>query len=177
MESSENKSIVTESGDPETFIKWKLNSLILRMVYPQVLSNFVIKFRDDISKAKEYVKDVGSRTAKRVLEEFPIKEFRPKILIRKLTYWHWGTKSKVKGKVKNGELDIIIDKCPLCHGLAPLEIEGLHYCTAFSGFLEGAFTVLQEKYDKMPQSTFTFETVESRGSNDPVCIHRCIIEE
>jgi len=45
---NEKTEIVTNSGDPKMFYKWKLNSLILRMVYPQIVSNFVIKYNNDI---------------------------------------------------------------------------------------------------------------------------------
>jgi hypothetical protein len=169
-------NVVSNAGDKEKFHRWRLNSLILQMVYPQVLSNLVIKYQNDIGFAKAHLKDIRRNTGTNVMNEFPIKEFNPKILIRKLTYWHWGTKSQVKGKVKNGELRIIVKKCPLCFGLAPLEVEDIHYCIPFSGFLEGAFKVLQAKYPKMPQSTFIFDTIESRGSSDPLCIHYCKIE-
>ena len=163
-------------GDPKLFYKWNLNTLILKMVYPQVFSKFVLKFKDDIKVAKHHLKNIGKNSAIRVIEDFPIKEFNIKILIRKLTYRHWGTKCKILGKIKDGELRIIIKKCPLCEGLEPLEVEGLHYCTSTAGFLEGAIEVLQKKYDNLNQSKFTFDTIESVGSNDPRCIHLCKIE-
>jgi len=175
MEKKNETSIVTNSGDPETFYKWKLNSLILRMVYPQVLSNFYGKTKD-VEKTRALVKDIGKRSALRVLDRFPIKEFDIKILIRKLTYKHWGAKSVIKGNVKDGVLRIIIDKCPICQGLEPLEIKGLHYCIPTSGFLEGAFQILQQKYDKLSQMKFTFDTIESKGSNDKKCVHICKIQ-
>ncbi|MHA1231638.1 MAG: hypothetical protein ACTSRP_19520 [Candidatus Helarchaeota archaeon] len=168
--------LVKNSGDPNIFYKWKLNSLILKMVYPQILSKLVIKYDNDIDKAKEAVKAIGYRAARRIIKEYPIKEYNPKILIRKLTYRHWGTKSVVKGKTKDGELRIIVKKCPLCEGLIPLDIEGLHYCISFSGFLEGAFKTIQELYDKFPRNNFVFDTIESKGSNNPICIHLCRIE-
>ncbi|MHA1310806.1 MAG: hypothetical protein ACTSQO_07720 [Candidatus Helarchaeota archaeon] len=174
---NEKTEIVTNSGDPKMFYKWKLNSLILRMVYPQIVSNFVIKYNNDISKINKALLDIGKNSARRVISEFPIKEFNTKILIRKITWRHWGTKSIVKGNIKDGELKIIVKKCPLCMGLAPLEIEGLHYCVSFAGFLQGAFEVLQKKYKKLIQNKMTFETIESKGSNDLNCVHLCRIEE
>ncbi|MHA1268154.1 MAG: hypothetical protein ACTSPY_00080 [Candidatus Helarchaeota archaeon] len=169
--------IVSNSGDPKTFYKWRLNSLILKMVYPQILSNFVVKFgSSDLNSTKQALRNIGINTAKRVLKEFPIEEYNPKILIRKLTYRHWGTKSKIIGKIKDGEMRIVIKKCALCENLSPLEIEGLHYCISFAGFLEGAFEVLQKKFPKMTRKKFTFDTIASRGSSAPKCVHICKIE-
>lgn len=166
-------------GTPEDLFGRKVRLLVAQMTYPELV-NFLTQHRGG-KDAEQDLRDVGANTCKGLLKVWKPKSRSVISLIKELLKVIWngkmGHKVLKRTSDKRPLLVEFIDKdCKLCKSEEEvLEVEGLHYCAAVSGFMEELLNYMANKGTmKLPYKTAQVETVSSIGSGDNKCSHVCM---
>jgi len=147
------------------YFKIKMSNLLLRMVYPTVLSFFITYDKDNVDL---YLGNIVQNTVISLLKLRTPKGNNIKSLLRKLIKL-WGKSYKIK--MRKELIVISTKKCPLCKEMPTLDLKGHYYCDIISIFVERFLNEL--KNHKNPKqfkyTNFRTKTTKSMGSGDDRC--------
>jgi len=165
-------------GKPEDLFGKKARVLVAQMTYPDLV-HFLLQHRTP-EQAEEDLRDIATRICKKLLELWKPKATTVLKLIKELLGLIWGGDMTFKivqrDDHKRPLLVKFIDKnCKLCQsGEEVLEVSGIHYCSAVSGFGEYLLNYTAQKGTmKLKYKSTDVRTTESKGSGGTQCIHFC----
>ncbi|MHA1267372.1 MAG: hypothetical protein ACTSRS_19190 [Candidatus Helarchaeota archaeon] len=168
-------------GSPHDLFGKKVRLLVAQMTYPELV-NFLLQ-KTSPEEAETHLRDVGSRVCKGLLEIWQPKSRTVVGLIKELLKIIWNGKMKYRimerTATKEPRIVQFIDRdCKLCKSEEEmLEVEGIHYCAAVSGFIETLLNhMARQGLMKLPYKSATTRTISSVGSGDKNCIHVCEFE-
>ena len=168
-------------GTPEDLFGQKARLLVAQMTYPELV-NFLTQHRG-VAEAERDLRDVGAKTCRGLLKLWKPKSRSVINLMKELLKVIWngrmGHKVLERDSEKRPLLVEFIDKdCKLCKSEEEvLEVEGLHYCAAVSGFMEELLNHMAKKgVMKLAYKSCQVETHQSIGSGDKKCSHVCMFE-
>ncbi|MHA1301656.1 MAG: hypothetical protein ACTSO9_19725 [Candidatus Helarchaeota archaeon] len=169
-------------GIPEDLYGKKVLHLVAQMAYPTVVGFLAEHLGAE--GAAQNLRDIGSNICKKFLKVYKPKKKKISPVIKEFFEVLWEDK-KIKLKVIEKDkskrpvrINIIDGNCGLCPKKEELvEIEGLNYCVAVSGFIE---TLLNELNDRnyplgiksAKDTVFRVETLTSRSPENKKCIHQ-----
>ncbi len=161
-------------GSVKEFANYKLSALLLRMVYPSVLSDFASQM--DLEEVKERLVRVGYNTGKQFFEIYKVKGKKIKGILREIYKNIWDSKLKIK-KIDADKYLLETKNCPICGDLPPLELESLHYCDPIAGFLEAYINELIEiRNIGIGTRKIKVQTLQSKcSSGTKSCVQELII--
>jgi len=165
-------------GTPQDLFGKKARVLVAQMTYPDLV-NFLLQYHSP-EQAEEDLRDIANRICKKLLEMWKPKSTTLLNLTRELLGLIWGGNIILKVIQRDDQkrpiLVQFIDKdCKLCKsGEEVLEVKGLHYCSAVSGFVEYLLNhMAQQGTMKLKFKSADVRTTSSKGSGDKQCIHFC----
>ena len=163
-------------GKPEEFAQWKLSAMLLRMVYPTVISDFANYM--EVTEIRDRVFRIGRNSGSQFYQIYKIKGKKLVTILKKLNKKIWDSKVRIKKEPNKEIYHLESKKCPVCGDLPPLELEGLHYCLPVAGFLEGYLNELVKDVDLgIEPGTIKCTTIQSVCTHESkICIHDLIIE-
>ena len=165
---------LTRRGTARDLIDKKIGTLLVRVIYPAILSHcyhdvgkeesegLLYKLGEDIMD--EYMK---ANTLKRER-----KDFKGYVLdFLKIFYNSNGKINKINDKLYH----VVDKKCILC---TDISVEGLpfHYCLPYAGSISRLLEILVEQ-GKIPRMKCKVETIFSKSNEDPHCVHAIRLEE
>jgi len=155
-------------GDPQEFKKIKISTLLLKIVYPVVLSYF---YRNKgAAEASKHLINIGLKTSTKFARyHTPKSDNIKKVLKEMMNYW--GPKYKIKENKEDSTYTLYTKHCTLCKDMPELDLEGMHYCSPVSGFIEGYLNSLIsiKNPSVFPFESFSASVIKSMGSGDPYC--------
>lgn len=165
-------------GRPEDLFGKKVQVLVAQMTYPDLV-HFLLQHRTP-EQAEEDLRDIATRICKKLLEVWKPKSRTVLGLVKELLRLIWGGDMTFKVIQHDGRkrplLVQLIDKnCRLCKsGEEVLEVSGIHYCAAVSGFIEYLLNYTAQKGTmKLKYKSVDVRTISSKGSGGTQCIHYC----
>ncbi|NHI93804.1 MAG: hypothetical protein EAX96_15055 [Candidatus Lokiarchaeota archaeon] len=163
-------------GTPEEFSKMKLSAMLLRMVYPTVISDFANHM--EVNEIRERVFRIGKNSGSQFYEYYKIRGKKLVPIIKRMFKQIWDSKVKVKKEGDDHVYHLISKNCPVCGDLPPLELPELHYCIPVAGFLEGYLNEMAKHKDLGFQpGSIKCTTLQSVCTHESkTCIHKLIIE-
>ena len=165
---------MADRGSIKEFTKMKLSALLLRMVYPSVLSDFASQM--DLGKVKERLTRIGFNAGKEFFQYYKVKGKKIEKILKEIYKNIWDSKVKIK-KIEEDKWLLESKDCPICGDLPPLELENLHYCEPVGGFVEAYINELIEiRNIGIGTRKIKVRTVQSKCSSDTeTCIQELII--
>ncbi|MBD3230892.1 MAG: hypothetical protein GF329_22125 [Candidatus Lokiarchaeota archaeon] len=168
MRLEKNPSENVKEGKMQELLKIKVTTLLVRMVYPVIVSYFLQNGKE---AAIESVENVAQDTVEEFLRYYKPKENKLSKLLPNLMKL-WGPKYKIIRDKKNRQKLILrTNKCPICEEMPPMDLFGLKYCFIISVFIEKLLNALIKI--KNPQefeyTNFSAETTKSVGNMDEYC--------
>ena len=163
-------------GTPQQFTKMKLSAMLLRMVYPTVISDFANHM--EIPEIRDRVFRIGKNSGSQFYEFYKIKGKKLVSIVKRIFKKVWDSKVNVK-KEDGDDIFLLESKnCPVCGELPPLELPELHYCIPVAGFLEGYLNELVKETDLgIKPGSIKCTTIQSVCTHESkTCIHKLIIE-
>lgn len=168
-------------GTPEDLFGKKVRLLVAQMTYPELV-NFLNQHGGPES-AELHLRDVGAKTCRSLLKVWKPKSRTVIGLIKELLKIIWNGKMDYKVLERTEEkrpllVEFTDRDCKLCKSEEEvLEVEGLHYCSAVSGFIEELLNYMAKKGSmKLKYKAIQAETVSSVGSGDKKCRHVVMFE-
>ena len=165
-------------GTPQDLFGKKVRVLVAQMTYPDLV-NFLLQHHSP-EQAEEDLRDIAQRICKKLLEVWKPKSRTLLKLTKELLGMIWGgdiiLKVIQRDELKRPILVQFIDKdCKLCKsGEEVLEVKGVHYCSAVSGFVEYLLNYMaQQGTMKLKYKSADVRTTSSKGNGDKQCIHFC----
>ena len=163
-------------GTPEEFCKMKLSAMLMRLVYPTVLSDFAGHM--DIDQVRDRVFRIGVNSGSQFYEYKKFKGKKLTVIVKKIFKKVWDSKVKLIKEGKGETYFLESKKCPVCGDLPPLDLPELHYCIPVAGFLQGYLNKFVNDNDiGIQPGTIKCTTIQSRCTHESkACIHKLIIE-
>ena len=161
-------------GTPQYFANMKLSAMLLRMVYPTVLTDFANHM--ELSEVKERLFRIGKRSGEQLFEYFKVKGNKIEKIIKEIFKKIWDSKVKIRKEEDGDVLFLETKDCPVCGDLPPLELEDLHYCIPVAGFLEGYLNELAKIRYIGIKGSIKVDTIQSICTQESEsCIHKLVI--
>jgi len=154
-------------GDPQEFLKLEISTLLIRMIYPAVLSHFIGNF--SVEETKKHLFNIGKNSADKMLAHYHPKAKDIKKVIKSITKL-WSGKFKIKEYKKENVFTLTTKQCPLCYEMPEISIEGLHNCYPLASFIDGYLN----GYALIPNEKLNYKSTKTRitkslGAGDPYC--------
>ena len=162
-----NEEDFLKRGDPEKFLKMNMSTLIVKMYYPNVVSDLYVTH--GLEKATKHLNNIGDRAAKKFLTYYQPKSETPLKLIKEMSKFV-GKFYKIK-KLKDGSFSITTKRCPLCHDMPEMDLPGLKNCEPLGGFNTGFFKNFNplKNPNNIDFSKYKGIVTKSMGSGDDIC--------
>ncbi len=148
--------------------------MVVKYALPDVLG-FLLAERG-VAQTEKDLRDIGEIIAERMLLVWNPSASDPIKLLKEIKKKFFKKSKQIKGKIlekfyRGPKKILIIDKdCPVCpqgHG-EEVQISGVHYCTAISGFVEALLKHLIQE-GRTPYADVSCKTVASVGSGAKQC--------
>lgn len=171
MNKDEDIYSLRRSANPEEFLDWKINNLLVGMVYTSLFSRFINKYGSE--KTKVLLRNIGTRTAQLVVDKYKYKGKNFFHIIKYCLGKFWSSKAKVEQIEKNSEYLIIIKDCVFCSSLGgKLEnLENIHYCEPTGSFIEEFYNIIANKR-QLKYSKIKVETIASKVTGSENCQYK-----
>ena len=157
---------IANRGSPKEFSNKKINTLIVTMLYPAVLSYCYKNMKKD--EAEHSLKKLGWYLADFLYEVYEGNKSNFQEYLKDFFKFFYFNKIKIE-QISENSYRIYDKKCMLC---SDIEIEGLrfHNCIPYAGTIEKLLYWLATD-GKIPNYKYNVETIASKSSGDRVCIH------
>lgn len=152
----------------QKLLKIKVTTMLVRMVYPVIISYFIQNGKE---AAIESVENVAQDTVQEFLNYYMPKENKLSRLLPNLMKL-WGPKYKItRDKKDRQKLILRTNKCPICEEMPPMDLYGLKYCFIIGIFIEKLLNELIKIKDpkKFEYTNFSAKTTKSVGNMDEYC--------
>ncbi len=162
-----NEKDLSKRGDPKKFLKMNMTTLLVKMYYPNVLSDLYINH--GLENANKHLNNIGDRAARKFLKYYQPKATTPLKLVKEMSKFV-GKSYKIK-QTKDGSIIITTKKCPLCNEMPELDLPGLKNCEPIGGFINGFFnnfTPLKNP-NNIDYTKYRGKVTKSMGSGDKFC--------
>ncbi|NHI94741.1 MAG: hypothetical protein EAX96_19780 [Candidatus Lokiarchaeota archaeon] len=165
---------LSRRGTYKDLINKKIGTLIVRVIYPAILSHCYHKVgkEEAIRLLYKLGEDIMDEYLKTKILKWDKKDFQG--YVKDFLKFFYNSKGKIK-KVNENLYHIIDDNCILC---TDVKVEGLpfHYCLPYAGSINKLLKILVER-EKIPKMKFYVDTIYSKSNEDPYCVHAIRLEE
>ncbi|NVM54184.1 MAG: hypothetical protein HWN66_10830 [Candidatus Helarchaeota archaeon] len=165
-------------GTPSDLFGKKVRLLVAQMTYPELVG-FLVQHRS-LSQAEEDLRDIGRGICTKLMEIWKPKARTVVKLVNQLLKIVWNTKLKYRiadrtADMKPLNVQFIDTNCKLCQSEREvIEYQDIRYCSASAGLIEALLNQkAKEGVMKLPYTSVKVETIGSKASGDPFCIHLC----
>ena len=155
-------------GLPEDFLKIKVSTILIKMVYPAILGIF-LQDSKSVEETQKRLSSIGYRTAEVMGEFYTPAGKKVKDLVFNISKDLWGIKPRIIYDKKEKLYRIQTRHCPLCKGLPPMEIEGIHYCYPVPSYIEATLNTLASHRADLPFKRVKCQPSLSMGSGANMC--------
>ncbi len=166
----------TDSFNSEELIKMSFLSGVITDFYIQLVPKLMEKYKDE-QKVADILKTFGSRLIIRFQNYWTPKSNGIKRIIEETYRIIMRRRLRRVIEEEKGKKWIMVDSdCILC-GKGSKKFKNLHYCTLFTGIIEGGINHLREKkgFEYLPK--IKAETIASKSHGDKVCKHVITVVE
>ncbi|MBD3229575.1 MAG: hypothetical protein GF329_15445 [Candidatus Lokiarchaeota archaeon] len=162
---------IKKSVDPKEFLDWKINVLLVGMVYTSLFSRFIKKYGNE--KAKILLHNIGARTAQLVKDKYTYKGKKFNRIIKYCLGKFWGSKSELRRLKGDSEYLISIKDCIFCSSLGSKieDLREVHYCEPTSGFIEEIYNQIASEY-KLKIRKIEVKTIASKVMGSKKCQYK-----